>query len=159
LKKKFVFIQQGQESRIHIARYKALNDEINAAVEHINWRFSEDEWSPIIMTRQFIDYQDVLALYRMAKVCLVGSLHDGMNLVAKEFCAARSDLNASLVLSKFTGSAWELADALIINLYKALTMKPDEVRGRMKRLRNIVKDHNIYRWAARMLSELENANF
>ncbi|MBI2871142.1 MAG: trehalose-6-phosphate synthase [Candidatus Omnitrophica bacterium] len=168
-KKKFVLLQQGQVSRIHIPRYKQLNDEINAAVEAINWKHSEAEWSPVILTRDYMDYEEIIALYRIAQACLITPLHDGMNLVAKEFCAARVDQGGVLVLSQFTGSAWELTDALIVNPYdsdgvaaaldRALRMDPEETRTRMGRMRKVIRENNIYRWAAKVLSALARLEF
>lgn len=116
-KGKFVFFQLGEISRIRVLRYKQLNDEINALVEEINWRHSQNSWVPVVFTRSYMEYQDILCLYRTAEACLVSSLHDGMNLVAKEFVASRADLNGVLILSEFTGAARELADAVVINPY------------------------------------------
>ncbi|HLD56263.1 MAG TPA: trehalose-6-phosphate synthase [Candidatus Omnitrophota bacterium] len=168
-KEKIVFFQLGQISRIHIPRYKELNDEINALVEEINWKHSQGSWTPIVFTRTYMSYQDILALYRAANVCVVSSLHDGMNLVAKEFAASRSDLNGVLILSQFTGSARELTDALIINPYdpesfadaiaQALTMPVEEQEKRMRKMREIIQQNNIYRWAGKVLSQLLKFEF
>lgn len=168
-KEKFVFFQQGQISRIHIPRYKQLNDEINSLVEEINWKHSQGTWSPIIFTRAHMPYQDILALYGIADVCVVSSLHDGMNLVAKEFVASRPDSNGVLILSQFTGSARELTDALLINpydiecfadtLHQALEMTSEEKSRRMRKMREIVEQNNIYRWAGKVLSQLLKFEF
>ena len=110
------------------------------------------------------DHEEVGRWYKVADVCLVTSLHDGMNLVAKEYVAARDDEDGMLVLSKFTGAAVELRDALIVNPYDiggvaeaihlGLEMKRTERRQRMRRMRRQVMEHNIYRWAARILGDL-----
>ncbi|MGA8674829.1 MAG: trehalose-6-phosphate synthase, partial [Candidatus Acidiferrales bacterium] len=102
--------------------------------------------------------------YRAADLCLVTSLHDGMNLVAKEYVAAREDEDGVLILSQFTGAARELRDALLVNPYdieqlaesirRALEMPPEERHSRMQRMRAIVREHNVYRWAADLILEL-----
>lgn len=168
-KEKIVFFQLGQISRLHIPKYKQLNDEINALVEEINWKHSQGSWVPIILTRTYMSYSDIIALYRMADVAIVSSLHDGMNLVAKEFVAARSDLNGVLLLSKFTGASRELTDALQINpydiesfadtLHQAFTMPTEEKEKRMKKMREVVAFQNIYRWAGKVLSQLLKFEF
>lgn len=168
-KEKMVFFQLGQISRLHIPRYKELNDEINALVEEINWKHSQGAWTPIILTRSYMSYQDILALYRAADACIVSSLHDGMNLVAKEFVAARSDLSGVLMLSQFTGASRELTDAVIINPYdsesfadaiaQALTMTSEEQEKRMRKMRDIVQQNNIFRWAGKILSQLLKFEF
>ena len=168
-KEKVVFLQLGQISRIHIPRYKELNDKIDAMVEEINWKHSQGSWSPVIFTRGYMPYTDILALYRMADVCVVSSLHDGMNLVAKEFVASRSDLRGVLVLSQFTGAARELTGALIINPYdeasfadaigQALNMSEDDQEKRMRKMNEVVAQNNIYRWAGKVLSQLLKFEF
>lgn len=168
-KEKFVFLQIGQVSRIHIQRYKELNDELNGLVEEINWRHSQNSWQPIILTRTALSYQEIIALYRMAHVCIVSSLHDGMNLVAKEFVAARPDDRGVLILSQFTGAARELTDALIVNPYdyesfsdvilQALNMPEEEQEKRMRKMRTLVQEYNVYRWAGKVLSQLLQFEF
>ncbi len=164
-----VFFQLGQISRIHIQSYKQINDEINALVNQINWKYSRDDWTPVILTRSYMSYDDIIALYRMADACLVGSLHDGMNLVAKEFVAARSDLTGRLVLSQFTGAARELSDAFLINpynpeafadtLFEAFQAPEKEIERRMWKMREAVSQNNIYRWAGKVMSELLKFEF
>ena len=169
LKEKVVFLQMGHLSRIHIQRYKDLNDEINARIEEINWKHSTEGWSPIRLARRHLSLKEALALYRVADVCLVSSLHDGMNLVAKEFVSSRTDEQGVLVLSTFTGAARELVDAVLINpydreqtsdaLHEALTMPPAERQRRMARLRGTVQVNNIFRWAGKIISELLRFDF
>jgi trehalose 6-phosphate synthase len=169
LKEKIVFLQMGPVSRIHITRYKALNDEINALVEQINWKHSTDGWQPIILVRRHLSTLDAIALYRLADVCIVSSLHDGMNLVAKEFVACRSDEVGMLVLSRFTGAARELTDAVLVNpydreetsesIFSALIMPEEERKKRIIKMRQIVQQNNVFRWAGKIISELLKFEF
>lgn len=169
LKEKIVFLQMGVISRIHIRKYKELNDEINALVEEINWKHSTDTWRPIIMVRQYRSFYEMLALYHLADVCIVSSLHDGMNLVSKEFISSRYDNDGMLVLSQFTGSARELVDAVLVNpydqeqfsdgMFEALSMSKKERTRRMKKMRHIIQQSNIYRWSGKILSELLKFDF
>jgi trehalose 6-phosphate synthase len=163
LKDKFCFVQVGAPSRTHIPTYHRLNEELEALAEEINWRHGHDAWKPIIHVNEHYDPGRVYALYRMAAGCVVSSLHDGMNLVAKEFVASRTDQRGVLVLSQFTGAARELTDALLINpyavdevaaaLHLALTMPPEQQERRMRRMRAQVAENNIYRWAGILLTE------
>ncbi|MDD5566117.1 MAG: trehalose-6-phosphate synthase [Candidatus Omnitrophica bacterium] len=169
LKEKVVFLQMGELSRIHIPKYKELNDEINALVEEINWKHSTDTWEPIILVRRHLSFLDLIAFYRMGDVCLVSSLHDGMNLVAKEFVASRSDEQGMLVLSQFTGASRELTDAILVNPYDreqfsegiffALSMPDEERKKRMSKMRDLIQQHNIFRWSGKVLSELLKFEF
>lgn len=169
LKEKFVFIQMGELSRMHIPRYKALNDEINALVEQINWKHSTDSWKPIILVRRHLSFYELIAFYRLGDVCIVSSLHDGMNLVAKEFLSSRSDEKGTLVLSQFTGAARELTDAVLVNpydreqfsdgIFQALHFSEEEIKKRMSKMRSIVQQNNIFRWAGKILSELLKFEF
>ncbi len=159
---KIHLLQVGAPSRVHLEEYRSLNEELDQLAEEINWRHTTGDWKPILFLNEHHSPERVFALYRLATACVVSSLHDGMNLVAKEFIAARTDLRGSLVLSRFTGAARELDDALHINpydvdsfaetLHQALTMPEDEQHRRMQRLRHHVSDQNIYRWAGQILS-------
>ena len=163
-RKRFVFVQVGAPSRSRIPRYKELSDEIHALIEQINWKHSIDDWEPIAFIGRPLNYQEVLALYRLADVCVVSSLHDGMNLVAKEYVAARNDLNGVLLLSQFTGAARELHDAVLINPYDresfadaiklALDMDPDEKRAKLKAMREYLAENNVFNWAGAFVAEL-----
>ncbi len=163
LKRRFVLVQVGAPSRTHIPAYRRLGDEIDALVEEINWRHGNHTWRPIVYLHEHHSHEQLQPLYRMAQACVVSSLHDGMNLVAKEFVAARADNRGVLVLSRFAGAAQELTDALLINpfavdafaetLRQALLMPPEEQERRMTRMRQQVADNNIYRWAGMLLSE------
>jgi alpha,alpha-trehalose-phosphate synthase [UDP-forming] len=161
---KFTFVQIGAPSRTHIKRYHDLLAEVEAEAERINWRFQTGKWKPIIFLKRQHNHQEIERYYSAADLCLVTSLHDGMNLVAKEFIASRRDERGVLILSQFTGAARELRDALLVNPYDidqtaeairaALEMEPEEKQLRMHRMRRNVKEHNIYRWAGSLITEL-----
>ncbi len=161
---KFTFIQIGAPSRIHIQRYADFQKEVETEANRINERFQRGKWRPIVFLNRHYTRQEVLRCYRAAHLCMVTSLHDGMNLVAKEFVAARQDERGVLILSRFTGAARELRDAIIVNPYdvqatgeaiaEALEMDVGEIRDRMRRMRSSVKDHNIYWWAGTLIGEL-----
>jgi alpha,alpha-trehalose-phosphate synthase [UDP-forming] len=160
----FTFIQAGSPSRTHIKRYHDLLAEVEAEAERINWRFQTGKWKPIVFLKRHHSHEEIECYYQAADLCLVTSLHDGMNLVAKEFLAARHDELGVLILSQFTGAARELRDALLINPYDtdqtaeairvALEMDPEEKQMRMHRMRKIIREHNIYRWAGSLVTEL-----
>jgi trehalose 6-phosphate synthase len=126
--------------------------------------FQDGDWKPIVFLKKHHSHREILPLYRAADVCMVTSLHDGMNLVAKEFVAARADEDGVLLLSRFAGAALELREALIVNPYDveqmarrlryALEMPPDERRSRMQRMRETVRENNIYRWAGTLIGAL-----
>ena len=161
---RFTYVQIGSLSRIHLETYKKLNDEINSLVERINWKYSSDHWSPIIFIRKYFTPRELLAIYRMADICLVTALHDGMNLVAKEYIAACPKDKGMLVLSRFTGAYQELPQAININPYDpeetaealktALTLPKKERETRMQQMKETVKENNIYRWAAKIIQAL-----
>jgi len=158
---RFSFAQLAAPSRTKIERYRLLNETIEQLAERINQRFGKKDYKPIIMLRSHHEPPEVFRFYRAADLCFVSSLHDGMNLVANEFVAARTDLKGVLVLSEFTGAARELTEALIVNPYDlekcsealatALTMPEDEQRDRMRSMRSILVQFNVYRWAGKML--------
>ncbi len=163
-RREFTLVQIGSPSRIHIKSYQDLMDQALAEAERINRRFQTADWRPIVFLNRQHSHAEILPYYKTADLCFVTSLHDGMNLVAKEFVAARDDEQGVLVLSRFAGASHELADALIINPYdteemanallQALEMDPEERRVRMQRMRAIVKERNIYRWAGNIMEEL-----
>jgi len=169
LKERIIFLQMGPISRLHIPRYKAINDEINALIEQINWKHSTNSWQPLILVRRHLSPIEALALYRLADVCIVCSLHDGMNIVAKEFVSSRPDETGMLVLSRFAGASRELTDAVLINpydreqtsdgIYEALAISEDERRKRMAKMRQIIQQNNVYRWAGKIISELLKFEF
>ncbi len=163
-REQFTFVQLGAPSRTHIPRYRNYINELEALADDINWRFQTESWKPIRFLVGHHDGVTVHAFLHMAEIGVVSSLHDGMNLVAKEFVAAKEDQDGVLILSEFAGAARELSDALIINPYdteqfaeairRALEMPPDEREARMGRMRRQVEENNIYRWAANFLADL-----
>jgi alpha,alpha-trehalose-phosphate synthase [UDP-forming] len=158
------FVQIASPSRSRIERYQRLQREVREAVRRINEDIGERGWRPIIYRERHHDRHEIAAYYRHADFCMVTALHDGMNLVAKEYVAAREDDGGVLILSRFTGACRELRDALLVNPYdiedtaeairRAVEMPADEQRERMSRMRSQVREHNVYRWAALLLSEL-----
>ncbi len=164
----FTFVQIGAPSRSHLKRYHDLDAEIEVEAGRINWRFQREKWKPIVLLNRQHSHQEIAPYYKAADVCLVTSLHDGMNLVAKEFVAARDDDGGVLVLSIFTGAAHELSDALQVNPYDidqmaeairtGLEMDPDRKQARMRNMRRVVQEHNVYRWAANLIVALSEVN-
>jgi trehalose 6-phosphate synthase len=160
----FTFVQIGAPSRTHIKRYHDLQAEVEAEADRINWRFQSGQWKPIVLLIHQHSHQEIEPYYRAADLCLVTSLHDGMNLVAKEFIATRRDERGVLILSCFTGAARELRDALQVNPYDidktaeairaALEMQPEEKQMRMQRMRRLIREYNVYRWAGSLIGEL-----
>ncbi len=134
---------------------------MGSEADRINQRFQAGRWRPIVFLKRHHSHEQIERYYRAADLCMVTSLHDGMNLVAKEFVASREDESGVLVLSTFTGASRELGDALLVNPYDkqqvaeairtALEMSPEEVARRMHRMRRIVREQNIYRWAGNLL--------
>jgi trehalose 6-phosphate synthase len=161
---RFTFVQIGAPSRTEINRYRDLLNEVTSEAARINARFGTSTWKPIVLLTRHHDHREIDPFYRAADVCAVTSLHDGMNLVAKEYVTACDDGDGVLVLSQFTGAARELRDALIVNPYDteqladalrhALEMGVVERHARMERMRRIVSEHNVYRWAATLIGDL-----
>jgi trehalose 6-phosphate synthase len=158
---RFTFAQLAAPSRTKIGRYQELNDQIEALTQRINRKWSSADYRPIVLLRRHHEPSTVFRYYRAAELCYVSSLHDGMNLVAKEFVAARDDERGVLVLSQFTGAARDLTEALIVNPYDlrqaggalaaALHMSGAEQKERMRSMRRLIAEFNVYRWAGRML--------
>jgi trehalose 6-phosphate synthase len=161
---RLTLVQVASPSRTRIPAYEELHRRVNEEVARINQRFQTARWRPIILIERQASHEEINRWYGAANLCLVTSLHDGMNLVAKEFVAARDDEDGVLILSKFTGAAVELRDALVVNPYdivgvaeamhRGLEMGRDERRDRMQRMRRQVMENNIYRWAANVLGAL-----
>jgi trehalose 6-phosphate synthase len=161
---RFTFVELGAPSRTHIKKYRDLMAEIEEAVEKINWRFRTKTWRPIVFLKAHHTHEAIEPYYKTSDLCMVTSLHDGMNLVAKEFVAARDDDDGVLILSQFTGASRELKDAVIVNPYDieqmadaialSLRMEPAERRARMGRMRATVREYNIYRWAGKLIAGL-----
>jgi trehalose 6-phosphate synthase len=156
-------LQVAAPSRGQLPAYQALQQHTYGEVERINAKFAQGDWRPIVVIDEHQEPLRVFELYRAADFCLVNSLHDGMNLVAKEFVAARDDEDGVLILSTFAGASRELAEALLINPFDvtetanameiAMRMGRDERRNRMNLMRRTVKENNVYRWAGRMLMD------
>ena len=157
----FTFIQIAAPTRTSIEEYRGYEMRVRALTDRINRRFASAEHPPIILDATHHEPESVYEYYRAADLCFVSSLHDGMNLVAKEFVASRDDERGVLVLSQFTGASRELPEAVIVNPYDldecaggldvALAMPQGEQRARMRLMRGLIREFNVYRWAGRML--------
>lgn len=165
---RLVFLQAGAASRTNIDSYMQLTENIQDTVRRINERFGSDDWQPIAYWPTSLPPATFSALRRLASFCAESSLHDGMNLVAKEYVASRVNDDGVLILSAFAGAAQELSSSIIINPYateqfadaihQALTMSDEEQRLRMRHMRNIVRENNIYNWAGRIMMNLMQAS-
>lgn len=162
----FTFVQIAAPSRIEVKKYQDFARDVEKEVERINSKYKEKNWKPIIYINERKNRDEITKLFRLADFCLVTSLHDGMNLVAKEFVAARDDEQGVLILSQFTGASRELKDAILINPYNgeqtaeaihaALRMSSSQQKKRMRKLRQTVRNYNIYRWSAEFLKAMVN---
>jgi len=160
---RFVFVQVAAPTRSALEEYRSFQERIQRVTERINQRYGRDGYQPVHLLPRHHEHEAVNELFRAADICVVTSLHDGMNLVCKEFVAARDDLQGVLLLSRFAGAARELPEALIVNPYhveetadalnRAATMPVAEQRERMASLRSTVREFNVFRWAGRMLSD------
>lgn len=160
---RFVLVQVASPTRSVLEEYRNFADRVGRLVERINARFGRPGYQPVHLLDQHHEHEALQELYRSANICVVTSLHDGMNLVCKEFVAARDDEQGVLVLSRFAGAAREMTEALIVNpyhveetadaLYSAAVMSPAEQRERMASLRNAIAEFNVFRWAGRMLAD------
>jgi trehalose 6-phosphate synthase len=163
-REKIVFFQVGMPSRTQIGSYKDINQRIDHLIKSINDKYGNSNWQPIIPMTKQLSSSTLAALRRLASFCVVSSLSDGMNLVAKEFVASRVDCDGVLILSHFAGAAAEMQNALLINPYnineftkrikEALEMPDAERRQRMRIMRQTVSNNNIYRWGATLISRL-----
>jgi trehalose 6-phosphate synthase len=164
---RFVFVELGAPSRTIIPRYRDLVEEVKKEAARINARFQAKDdkgWKPIALAIGHHERTEVSRWYRVADLCVVTSLHDGMNLVAKEFVASSREEPGALILSRFTGASRELRDSLIVNPYdiervadalrEAVEMEPEERRRRWESMREVVRENNIYRWGARLVDDL-----
>ena len=160
-KGRLVFIQAAAPTRSKLAAYSALQKEAERLADEINARHGSATYKPIVLVIRHHEPDEVFELFRAADVCIVSSLHDGMNLVAKEFVASRDDEQGVLILSTFAGASRELSEALMVNPYdtyamgealeQALSMPAGEQRERMRLMRDLVRVRNVYRWAGQML--------
>lgn len=158
------FALVGVPSRTRIQGYRDLNEEIDGVVNRLNKKWRAGRYKPVHFFKGEYSQTQLMALHRLANFCIVSPLHDGMNLVAKEFVASRSDEQGVLILSRFAGAAEELTDALLVNPFsvdemadairRAIEMPQDEMRRRMRRLRTATAENTIYRWAGKILMTL-----
>lgn len=163
---KFVFIQIAAPSRTGIKKYDQFNEEVTAEVERINSVFKKNNWKPIVYLKRHHSQKELSLFYRIANIFVITSLHDGMNLIAKEYVASRTDEKGALILSKFAGASAELSQAFIVNPYniegvadaikEGIEMSAAEQTRRMRKMRKIIKDHNVYRWSAEILKTVAN---
>ena len=160
-------MQIASPTREGVVKYRQFNEDVTVETERINKKFARNDWQPIVLLKKHYSHEEIYQLYRAADFCLVASLSDGMNLVAKEFVASRYDEAGVLILSQFTGAARDLKEAILINPYsaeetaeaihKALTMPESEQHRRMKKMREAVKNYNIYRWAAEFIKAVASS--
>jgi trehalose 6-phosphate synthase len=165
---RFSLVQMGSPSRTHIPAYRALAELLEATVERVNQRFGSGEGSsaykPIVFLPQHHEWEDIQYFYQMGDLCLVTSLHDGMNLVAKEYVWCQRADRGSLILSKFTGASRELTEAFIINpysieeladaIYSSLTLSPEEKTRKMEAMKEKIQSHSAFHWAADLIRAL-----
>lgn len=164
LRGKFTFIQISAPPETKSKKYLEFENYIDAEVIRINSMYKTKRWKPIVFIKRHHSHTEIASYYKIANFCLVSSLHDGMNLVGKEFIASRNDEKGVLILSQFAGASKELKDALIVNPYDAaqtakairiaLSMPIYEQTRRMKKLRTVVKNYNIYRWSAEYIKTI-----
>ncbi len=160
---RFVFVQVAAPTRGALDEYRTFQERVQRLAQRINHRFGRPGYQPVHLLARHHEHDAVTEFFRAADICVVTSLHDGMNLVCKEFVAARDDLQGVLVLSRFAGAARELQEALIVNpyhveetadaLHRAAGMPAAEQRERMASLRSTVREFNVFRWAGRMLTD------
>lgn len=168
-RRRVTFVQVAVPSRLRIPAYQRLSQEVDTLVEEINFKWKDRGWQPIHYVKEYQGPVDMTALHRLSRFCVISSLHDGMNLVAKEYIASRTDDDGVLILSHFTGSARELSDALLVNpfayheiadaIHAAIAMPQDERSRRMKKMREHVARTNVYRWGGKVLSDLLKFEF
>lgn len=164
-KENFTFVELAAPSRTIIKRYNDLGDELEKEAQEINQKFQTRNWKPIVFRKEHHNREEIDLFYQASDLCLVTSLHDGMNLVGKEFVWSRADEQGVLVLSRFAGASRQLRDALLVNPYdveevaeaihRAATMPPEEQKVRMSRMRSLLDEHNVYRWASDITAELD----
>jgi trehalose 6-phosphate synthase len=160
---KFVHINVLVPSRVLIPRYEDLNQEIEALIQDVNFKYATPTWQPIHVIKESLAQHQLFNFYKSADVMMVTSLADGMNLVAKEYVASGSD-DGALILSDQAGAVDELSDAYIVNPYDvdrladaikaSLEMPVEERKARMAKMREIISKQNVYRWAGKFLTDL-----
>jgi trehalose 6-phosphate synthase len=165
----FTFVQIGAPSRTLIKSYADIVSAVENEANRINWKFKTKNWQPILFLKKHHSHEEIMPFYRSANFCMVTSLHDGMNLVAKEYIAARDHNDGALILSQFAGASHEMHGALIVNPYdiehtadaikEALEMPKELQLHKMKQMRRMVMSHNVYAWASsilRSMASIEN---
>ena len=160
-KENFTFLQIASPSRENVQKYKEFSEEVSREAERINVKFRTKNWQPVVLIKEHYSHEELGPLFRVADVCMVTSLHDGMNLVAKEYVAARDDEAGVLILSKFTGAVRDIKGALVVNPYSAeetseainaaLNMPLSEQKKRMTKIRDSIKNYNVFRWSAEFI--------
>ena len=163
---KFTFVQIGAPSRTLLKSYSDTVSAVETEANRINWRFKSKNWKAILLLKRHHSHEEINPFYSSADFCMVTSLHDGMNLVAKEFVASRNQNDGALILSRFAGASQELHGAIVVNPYDieksadaikfALEMTTEEQFQRMKQMRQVIVGHNIYSWAATLLRTMAN---
>jgi trehalose 6-phosphate synthase len=158
---KFTLVQIGAVSRSLLKSYSDLVNAVETEINRINWKFKTKNWQPILFLKGHHSHEEIAPYYKSAHVCMVTSLHDGMNLVAKEFISSRDQNDGVLILSRFAGASQELHGAIIINPYdieqtadaikEALEMPKDKQHQKMKQMRRMIMNHNVYAWASNIL--------
>jgi trehalose 6-phosphate synthase len=158
---KFTFVQIAAPSRSLLKSYADITSAVENEVNRINWKFKSKNWQPILFLKRHHSHEEIKPYYKSADLCMITSLHDGMNLVAKEFIASRSGNDGVLILSRFAGASQELHGALIINPYdveqtadsikEALEMPKLQQGQKMKLMRRVIMGHNVYSWASNIL--------
>jgi trehalose 6-phosphate synthase len=157
----FTFVQIGAPSRSLLKTYADTISAVEQEANRINWKFKTRNWQPILFLKKHHSHEEILPFYKSANLCMVSSLHDGMNLVAKEFIASRNQNDGVLILSQFAGASQELLGAMIVNPYdieqtadaikNALEMPKELQVHKMKQMRRVIMSHNVYSWAAAIL--------
>lgn len=163
-KERFTFLQIASPTRESVEKYREYAAEVHAEADRINELMGTRAWRPIVLQHRHYSHEELRPLYQLANVCMVTSLHDGMNLVSKEYVAARTDESGALVISQFAGAARDLRGAIVVNpysaeetaegLYRGLSMSATEQHRRMKTMRGSVRDYNVYRWSAELIKAL-----
>jgi alpha,alpha-trehalose-phosphate synthase [UDP-forming] len=163
-REKFTFLQIASPTRESVEKYREYSESVTTEAQRINQKFATRGWQPIVLEKHTYSHSELRELYELAEACMVTSLHDGMNLVAKEYVAARPKEDGVLILSMFTGASRDMRGALLVNpysaeetaeaLHSALAMQKTEQYRRMKSLRDSVRDYNVYRWAAELIKAL-----
>lgn len=164
---KFSLLQIASPTRSHLEPYKRLREEVYNLTEDINWKYSKGGWKPIILVDDYVNRDAIIHLYSRAKMCIVTSLHDGMNLVCKEYVASRQNNGGTLVLSRFAGAAKDMKGALVVNpfslksisdaMHAALVMDGADERARMSQLKREVSENDVYHWASSFLRGMSKA--